>query len=210
MGRPAALNIDNTDVVSGNEIQSASWVARMDALESKINAIITDMLSQTDGSAQAIASAATMSGILTMGAAIALGTNKITGLGDPSAAQDAVTLAYLQANPAVLTGDDPVSVDSGSDPMLKAHAYKAQTLGMVTAWTNTNSVSAIKGYVGTTNDPAGAGVQVGENGSGSSIKSFVSFLVAKDKYFELTHSAAVVNITWTPIVAGGGNPIDQD
>ncbi len=127
----------------------------------------------------------------------------------PASGESVKAYVDAQVSPAP-EGDDPVTVDSDAQTMVKAHAYLAQTLGYVTAWSNTASTSAIKGYVGTTNNPAGAGTQVGENGSQTSIKSFVSFLVGNGNYFELTHAAAVVNITWTPIVSGGANPIDQD
>lgn len=64
MARPGDITINHADVVSGNEIQAASWVARMDAFESKINAILADMVSQTDESAQAIAGAITIQTLL--------------------------------------------------------------------------------------------------------------------------------------------------
>jgi hypothetical protein len=43
----------------------------------------------------------------TMSGVIAMGTNKITGMGDPTLAQDAVTLIYLQANSWNLAGNAP-------------------------------------------------------------------------------------------------------
>lgn len=128
----------------------------------------------------------------------------------PSADAQIANKKYVDDQVPDVGGDDPVTTDSESQTMVKAHAYLAQTTGFVTAWSNTASVSAIKGYVGTTNDPAGAGTQVGENGSGNSIKSFVSFFVANGNFFELTHAAADVNITWTPLIVGGAAPIDQD
>lgn len=62
----------------------------------------------------------------TMTGAIAMGTNKITGLGDPSAAQDAVTLAYLQNKGLwdkdatytllnIATTSSPVTITAGTE-----------------------------------------------------------------------------------------------
>jgi hypothetical protein len=107
-------------------------------------------------------------------------------------------------------GDDPNSLDSNGDAMVKAQAYLTQTSGFVTAWTNTNSINPIIGYVDTDSDPVTGGTVVGECGSNVSLKTFISFFVGNGKYFEITQTGADVNITWTPLILGGGLPVDQD
>jgi hypothetical protein len=109
-----------------------------------------------------------------------------------------------------IKGDAPTANDSEANAMLKAHAYLAQTSGFVTAFL-TNSGNALAGYVGATDDPAGAGTQVGScQGDGGTEDPFLSFFVGSGKYFEITISAGTPTITWTPLVSGGGAPIDQD
>ncbi len=128
----------------------------------------------------------------------------------PSVDAGVANKKYVDDN--ISPGDVPVSVDSDSQTMAKAHAYLAQTSGFVTAWMQTTDTNAIKGYVGTTNNPAGAGTQVAENrvSDGVGMNGFVSFYVPDGKYFELTQTTVVLTIIWTPYVTGGGNPIDQD
>lgn len=116
--------------------------------------------------------------------------------------------AQIAANKTI--GGDPTTDDSESQPMAKAHAYLTQTAGFVTAWTASQNTAALNGYVGTTDDPAGAGTQVAMNSSANNARPFVSFFVGSGKYFELTHSTVAVTITWTPSISGGGAPIDQD
>ena len=102
-------------------------------------------------------------------------------------------------------GDVPVTVDSESNTLAKDHAYKAQTAGFVDVRCIGNGY--LLGYVGITDNPlAGTNLQyiVGNTGNEG-----IHFFVAKDKYFEIS-SELTVYIHWTPLITGGGAPIDQD
>lgn len=107
-------------------------------------------------------------------------------------------------------GDVPVLVDSESHTLLKDHAYLAQTAGFVTAYYAGGYTSSLLfGYVGTTTDPAGTGVEIGRSKTSSGIP-FISFFVGEGKYFEIKFASTVARITWTPFIVSGGAPIDQD
>jgi len=115
---------------------------------------------------------------------------------------------YVDDN--IPVGSNPTANDSESNTMLKAHAYLAQTAGFVTTWAS-STVGSLKGYVGTTTNPAGAGTQVAQNTSGGGTGDpFISFFVGNGKYFEITQTGGTVTILWTPLVSGGAAPIDQD
>jgi len=106
-------------------------------------------------------------------------------------------------------GDVPVLTDSEANTLLKDHAYLAQTSGFVTAWSASNTAQSVRGFVGTTTDPSGTGVLVGLNIT-STLRPFVSFFVGNGKYFEILLTDVAANISWTPYVTGGANPVDQD
>jgi hypothetical protein len=78
--------------------------------------------------------------------------------------------------------------DSDGNAMLKSHAYKAATDGFAMASVVANALGdAIRGYVGATNDPAGAGVLVQGNAAiGNSDIPSICFPVQKNAYFEIT------------------------
>jgi hypothetical protein len=118
--------------------------------------------------------------------------------------------AYVDANDVY--GDTASENDSESNAMVKGQAYLAQTSGFVTAW-STVTISTLVGWVGATDDPAGAGVRVAQSQPQTIAAEgdpFVSFFVPNGKYFELTCGTGTVTIVWTPFVTGGGAPIDQD
>lgn len=110
-------------------------------------------------------------------------------------------------------GGDPTRKDSDDNNMVKSHAYLTRTAGFVTVWTGSGTTNAVTGWVGDTDNPVGAGLQIAEmrgGGGGSLPHPFISFFVAKGKYFEVKQSGVTMIINWTPFVAGGGAPIDQD
>lgn len=119
--------------------------------------------------------------------------------------------AYVETN---TKGDVPVTVDSEGQPLTEGHAYRTQTAGFVTAFLlNTNNANLF-GYVDNTNDPAGAGQKVAgsqgvDSGDDIMISFFVGFESATGIFFEIVSSETPA-ITWTPLVVGGGAPIDQD
>jgi len=102
--------------------------------------------------------------------------------------------------------------DSEAVTLLKSHAYKAVTDGMVEAYANLLVSGYLKGYVGLTSNPAGAGDLVQSTGfsaGGAAGYTSISFLVAKDEYFEVTTSAAGATIYWKSF-GTLSRPIDQD
>ncbi len=106
-------------------------------------------------------------------------------------------------------GAVPVTVDSDAAAMEAAHAYLTTSKGHVTAFTQAATTAALKGFVHTTTDPAGAGTNVAHSEGPSGTIPFISFHVGKGLYFEVTCSVAVT-ITWTPDISGGTAPVDQD
>ena len=113
-------------------------------------------------------------------------------------------------------GDKPIVVDSDTNTLAAAHAYKAQTLGTVTAWIP-NTSGAIRGYVADQTEfdvgghPATDGtLTIMSHVIGTDVDPSISFTVAKDHYFEVTVSSGTPVIVWTPSIASGAAPIDQD
>ena len=92
--------------------------------------------------------------------------------------------------------------DSDGNAMLKAHAYLAQSHGEVNSHVEyTGGNQNISGFVGNTNDPAGAGTKINNDGipgaSAENIRGGVSFDVAKGEYFEITTgSASAATVLW--------------
>lgn len=120
---------------------------------------------------------------------------------------DFITLAF---DGTQTDGDDPNNVDSESNAMLKAHAYLAQTSGFVNAFID-NDENALSGYVGNTNNPAGAGTLIARNTvvGNAANDPFIFLFVGNGKYFEIV-AVGTPTIIWTPLVSGGAAPIDQD
>ena len=106
-------------------------------------------------------------------------------------------------------GDDYTVNDSESNAMLKSHAYLTQTSGFVSAII-INTINTIQAYVGTTNDPAGAGTLVQQQGANIAYgDASVQFFVANGKYFEIASGSTPI-ILWTPLAVSGAAPVDQD
>ena len=140
----------------------------------------------------------------------------VTGAkGSLLASSDAPTTDAMIANKKYVddqlepAGDSPVNRDSNADVFVKAHAYLAQTFGWVTAYASNASANILRGYVGNTDDPAGVGSQAQVAQTDSKLPS-IAFPVASGKYFEITLDVQNVTIRWTPLIAGGAAPIDQD
>jgi len=93
--------------------------------------------------------------------------------------------------------------DDDNNAMLKAHAYRANQDGYVTArMTGVQATDKICGYIGDTNDPVGAGDFIVGNHTYSAVSDpvSISFPVAKNKYFEITdESTQLTIIFWHPI-----------
>ena len=145
-------------------------------------------------------------GVIVLGDTSALGTSAA-----PVEDEGIANKKYVDDNKPI--GDNPTLNDSESNAMLVAHAYLTQTAGFVGVTRfNQSSVVRVSGYVGTTTDPAGAGLLVAnDRDDGADDESGLNFFVAKGKYFEIVHSGGGTStINWTPLISGGGAPIDQD
>lgn len=133
---------------------------------------------------------------------------------DDMTSDDATVVASQQSIKAYLNGGAPVIVDSDSSALDKDHAYRTQCPGFVTAYvTNTNQY--IRGYVGTTADPQGGGTMVAQSGGADATDDpFICFYVGYEAttgiFFEIRCGTSLTEMTWTPLVNGGGAPIDQD
>lgn len=120
-----------------------------------------------------------------------------------------IPVATIQAATAFSAITDE---DSEANAMLKAHAYLAATDGFVYATvTATAQGNYLRGYVGDTDDPAGAGILLqDENVYASTWEMSISFSVATGEYFEVTtNSTNAVSIYWRSI-GTLSKPVDQD
>ncbi|MDD5381861.1 MAG: hypothetical protein PHG53_09545 [Phycisphaerae bacterium] len=116
------------------------------------------------------------------------------------------------ADDAVATGSTFTAYttkDSNNDDMVASHAYKATINGFVYAEAGLTAAQTLYGYVGTTNDPYGAGVRVGYQLAATSSGGSIAFEVAIDEYFEIrtTGSSLVIRFKGRGTL---GNPVDQD
>ena len=102
--------------------------------------------------------------------------------------------------------------DDDSNNMVKAHAYLTNQSGIVTAVMNAGSTGhAIRGYIGSTTDPAGAGDLVAsQHAAGSGYTSSITFPVASGKYFEITDSSASEPVIYWHPLGTLVKPTDQD
>ena len=118
---------------------------------------------------------------------------------------------YVDDN--IPVGDTPTIKDSTNANFAKTHAYRTQTAGFVTAWA-AGTANELKGFVHTTNNPAGAGTQVAQSQTDGASDPFISFFVGFESttgiFFEVTQIGATTTILWTPLISGGAAPIDQD
>ena len=91
--------------------------------------------------------------------------------------------------------------DDDGNAMLKAHAYLANQDGFVTASVNLTNGATVYGHIGATDDPAGAGTEIArESNTADTGYRYVTFPVAKGKYFELTTTSAnAITIYWHPV-----------
>ncbi len=146
-----------------------------------------------------------VTGIATLGDGSTLATTAAPAAGTAEIANAKYVDDQIAANLPV--GGTTTSNDSESNAMLKAQAYKAQTAGFAYARVAEANV-VLTAFLGTTNDPAGAGINLVSAGSSSTANSGVTIFVPKDQFFEFT-STGTVTINWTPLISGGGAPIDQ-
>jgi len=132
---------------------------------------------------------------------------KITLLATPTSNQDATNKAYVDAK---TDGDDHTFLDSESNAMVKGHVYETQTSGFVTAYSSGITGNTIYCYVNSSDAGPASGPTITQPKSNTNGVTAVSFFVGKGKFFDMAHAADDLIISWTPLMAGGGNPIDRD
>lgn len=105
------------------------------------------------------------------------------------------------------------NLDDDSNAMLKDHAYLANQDGFVSAvQASSASDKQLIGYIGTTNDPAGAGDRMAgvTSYAGSNKPMSILLVVASGFYFEITdESTNATSIYWHPM-GTLVKPTDQD
>lgn len=114
-----------------------------------------------------------------------------------------------QITTSAATGDAPTVYDTEPAAMLKDHSYKAQTAGFVNARVSYADRVFVSVGVATHPTETGDRVAAGNTGGDSVSESFAMAFVPKDYYFEIVCNGTPT-IFWTPLISGGGAPIDQD
>ncbi len=111
---------------------------------------------------------------------------------DDLASDDDEVVPTQQSVKAYVAFSAYTNLDSENNAMLKAHAYLAATDGFVAAYSLSDTGGHhLKGFVGATNDPAGAGTKIQDNESHSSSDVRCIFLaVAAGEYFEVTEDSS--------------------
>ena len=101
--------------------------------------------------------------------------------------------------------------DDASDTLIKDHAYLANSSGFVIAYCQADASEYLRGYVGDTDNPAGAGVLVQSAEGESTTVICIFFAVGAGQYFEVTISAGTTGnaIRWQS-VGTLQKPTDQD
>lgn len=116
----------------------------------------------------------------------------------------------LRIEKPAIVGGAPTLNDSDSAVMAKGHVYKAQTAGFVNA--KVVATSSVQIYIANAdNGPAsGSSIKITDTyQTGSSEYANVMAFLPKDYYFDVT-ATGTPYIYWTPLISGGGAPIDQD
>ena len=132
---------------------------------------------------------------------------------DDMASDSATQLATQQSIAAYISSKTALSAysayDSDNNALLKSHSYLAQTDGFVLVHVHLGSGRDLKGYVGLTSNPVGAGtlVQSVTTREDNNVAS-ISFPVASGEYFEIV-SDGTPSIYWKSI-GTLTKPVDQD
>jgi hypothetical protein len=102
--------------------------------------------------------------------------------------------------------------DDDSNNMVKAHAYRANQDGFVTAVMDSSGVNqSILGYVHTTDDPAGVGIAMGfQTAYATGIGLSIMFPVRSGQYFEITDNSGNEPVIYWHPVGTLSEPTDQD
>ena len=99
-----------------------------------------------------------------------------------------------------------VTDDSDSQAMAPAHAYLTQCDGFVVAINETTEAEqTVYGYIGDSDNPAGAGTLVAIN---KGVRGFLSFPVTTGRYFEIVGTSIDKIIWWG--IGSSDKPVDQE
>ena len=117
----------------------------------------------------------------------------------------------LRVNPPPFKLSEYTRQDSDGNNIVKDHAYFAQSAGFVTAFcTMTSGADALYGHVGLTSDPVTEGNRIAKQCIGdTSYTVYISFMVSKGEYFEITSDSGTPEIWWKS-VGTLKKPIDFD
>lgn len=158
-----------------------------------------------------VAGAAEVTGVATLGDASLLKTSAAPTTDPMIANKKYVDDQITAAIAAYVTLSAYTNLDSENNAMLKSHAYLAASGGCVSALVTNENGKYLRGYVGTTNDPAGAGDLIDHSGSiTGSARAGISMEVSEGEYFEVTYNGSnTPTIRWK---SRGtlSKPVDQD
>jgi len=156
----------------------------------------------------AVAGTLGVTGVATLGDTSALATS-----GAPTADAQIANKKYVDDQIDTRKLVQGISnLDSESNAMLPGHAYLAQVDGFVSAEAYVYLSEYLRGYIHSTNDPAGAGTRVGRQettASGFAKWVTIYFAVPAGWYFEITSNGDNVAIRWQS-KGSDSKPIDQD
>ncbi len=135
--------------------------------------------------------------------------------GDPTEAAGIACKEYVDGAIAAATTSLSAytTKDSDNADMLPAHAYEAQTDGFVAVTAEEMDAGEILyGYVGATDDPAGAGDLIQRHEpAGTNRERSIFFAVPSGAFFEIvTDTASTVVIRWISLATALSEPVDQD
>ena len=100
--------------------------------------------------------------------------------------------------------------DAAAETLVKSHAYLANSSGFVAARCSADSDEYLRGYVGATDDPAGAGTLIASaEGHTDDLQIAIFFSVGEGQYFEITNTGNTAVILWQS-VGTLAKPTDQD
>lgn len=152
-----------------------------------------------------------VTGVATLGDTSALATS-----GAPAADAQIVNKKYVDDQIAAYIASEVTlsaytDEDSESNTMLKSHAYLAATDGCAYAYVTNENTKFLRGYVGATDDPVGAGDMIDQSYSiTGSARAGVAMEVAEGEYFEVTYDGSNTPVIRWKSRGTLSKPVDQD